>query len=309
METIARVGTFVEAMTMTGDRLIQGLALGGDVRILAAQTTESVTGVTSRLDLSPVAATALGRVMTGAVLLARLLDKHYRNQKVTLRFEGGGPLGVVIAEGSVDGTMRGTVGEAQYDDDGRVNVGEAIGKSGVLTVIRGTPPDGRPYTTQIHLQTGEVASDITRYLAESEQIYSAVLLGVLTRPTGIASAGGLIVQAFPHAQDEAVQRIEEQIRKAPPLSVLLDKMPLEEAVRQILPDSDYKQIDESYNVPLQYHCGCTRERALAPFQLFDRLEIGDMIQKGGAEVICQFCGERYFLTAEELMSLPGAVDA
>ena len=170
----------------TGDRLIQGLAVGGDVRILAAQTTDSVRNVTQRLDLSPVAATALGRAMTGAVLLARLLDKHYRNQKVTLRFEGGGPLGAVIAEGSVDGTMRGTVGEPQYEDTS-VSVGAEIGRKGMLTVIRGTPPDGRPYTTQIQLENGEVASDITRYLAQSEQIYSAVLLGVLTKPSGIAS--------------------------------------------------------------------------------------------------------------------------
>jgi molecular chaperone Hsp33 len=294
---------------MTGDRLIQGLALEGDVRILAAQTTDSVRSVTQRLDLSPVAATALGRAMTGAVLLARLLDKHYRNQKVTLRFEGGGPLGVVIAEGSVSGTMRGTVAEPQYDDDGAVNVGAAIGKEGMLTVIRGTPPDGRPYTTQLHLENAEVATDITRYLAQSEQIYSAVLLGVLSKPSGVASSGGMIVQAFPHASDDAVKRIEEQIKKAPPLSVLLDTMTLEEAIRHILPDAGYKQIDESYNVPLSYQCGCTRERALAPFQLFDRAELGDMIQKGGAEVICQFCGERYFLTSEELMSLPGAVDA
>ena len=294
--------------TTTGDRLIQGLAVGGDVRILAAQTTESVSNVTQRLDLSPVAATALGRAMTGAVLLARLLDKHYRNQKVTLRFEGGGPLGAVIAEGSVNGTMRGTVGEPQYEDTS-VSVGAAIGRKGMLTVIRGTPPDGRPYTTQIQLENGEVASDITRYLAQSEQIYSAVLLGVLTKPTGIGSSGGLIVQAFPHASDEAVKRVEEQIRKATPLSILLEKMPIEEAVKQILPDIGYKQIDESYNVPLSYQCGCTRERAFAPFQLFDRQELGDMINKGGAEVVCQFCGERYWFTSEELMSIPSAADA
>ena len=290
------------------DRLIQGLAVGGDFRILAAQTTESVARVTNRLDLSPVAATALGRAMTGAVLLARLLDKHYRNQKVTLRFEGGGPLGTVIAEANVSGAMRGTVGEPQYDD-AHVDVGQAIGTEGMLTVIRGTPPDGRPYTTQVHLENGEVATDISRYLAQSEQIYSAVLLGVMTKPIGVAASGGLIVQAFPHATDESVRRVEEQIKNAPPLSALLDKMPIEEAVRHILPDAGYKQIDESYNVPLEYKCGCTRERAFAPLQLFDPSELEEMVERGGAEVVCQFCGMRYWFKANELQSLPKAHEA
>jgi molecular chaperone Hsp33 len=290
------------------DRLIQGMTAGGDFRILAAQTTNCVIEARNRLDLSPTAATALGRALTGAVLLARLLDKHYRRQRVTLRFEGGGPLGVVFAEGNVAGEMRGTVGDPQYDDDS-VNVGAALGTAGMLTVVRAVPPDGRPYTSQVALENGEIATDLTRYLADSEQIHSAVLLGVLTKPTGIASAGGLIIQAFPHATEASIAKMEETIRKAPALSRLLGEMPIEDAVRAILSDVGYKQIDHSFDVPLQYHCNCTRERAFAPLQLFDRSELDQMIEQGGAEVVCQYCGQRYFFSKEDLNTVPKHADA
>jgi molecular chaperone Hsp33 len=284
------------------DRLIQGMAVGGDFRILAAQTTESVIEVTRRLDLSPVAATALGRAMTGAVMLARLLDKHFRNQKVVLRFEGSGPLGVVLAEGAVDGTMRGTVGDPHYDDPA-IDVGSALGRDGLLTVIRKTPPDGRPYTTQVRLANGEIATDLTHYLGASEQISSAVLLGVMSRPGGISAAGGLIVQAFPHATEESIATIEEKIREAPPFSQLLDRMSIEDAVREIFGGVDYKQVDPRFDVPLRFECGCTRERAFAPFGMFDQPELQEMIDQGGADVTCQYCAEQYRFTAEELIAL------
>lgn len=289
------------------DRLIQGMAGGGDFRILAAQTTESLIEARNRLDLSPTAATALGRALTGAVLLARILDKHYRNQKVTLRFNGGGPIGAVYAEASVNGTMRGTVGEPQYEHES-LSVGAAVGRDGMLTVVRGTPPDGRPYTSQVKLETGEIATDLTRYLLDSEQIHSAVILGVLTKPTGIASSGGLIIQAFPHASEAAIQRLEATLSAAPPISRLLGEMSIEETVKVILKDFDYKQIDESYNVPLEYFCGCTRDRAFAPLQLLDRQDISEMIDEGGAEVACHYCGQKYFFSPKELGGIPKYVD-
>jgi molecular chaperone Hsp33 len=290
------------------DRLIQGMAAGGDFRILAAQTTHTLTDVRDRLDLSPVAATALGRAMTGAILVARLLDKHYRNQRVTLRFDGGGPLGVVIAEANVQGEMRGFVSNPQFDD-ATVNVGNGVGRSGKLTVVRATPPDGRPYTSQIDLANGEIATDLTHYLLSSEQINSAVLLGVMTRPSGITASGGLIVQAFPHASAAAVAAMEERIREAPPLSSLVEKMPIEEAVRTILHDIDYKQIDASYNVPLEFRCSCSRDRALIQFKVFDRNELGEIISEGGAEVTCQYCGQKYSFNADELLALFDHADA
>src|SRR5712691_8118025 len=209
---------------MVDDRLIQGMAGNGDFRILAAQTTNTVETAREILDLSPVAADALGRALTGSLLLARLLDKDVRNQHVTLRFEGSGPLGVLIAEANVSGGARGYVANPVPETDESLDVGRAIGR-GMLTVVRGTPPIGKPYTSQVLLEGGGIAQELTRYLARSEQIASAVLLGVFKRRQGIAAAGGIIIQTFPHTSEEAIRLVEERIREAPPLSTLLEKMP------------------------------------------------------------------------------------
>src|SRR5512142_2589723 len=251
---------------MNGDRLIQGMAVNGDFRILAAQTTLTVETAREILDLAPVAADALGRALTGSLLLARLLNKDVRDQYVTLRFDGDGPLGTLIAEGTVKGGARGYVANP-VPPDPALKVGQAIGR-GMLTVVRGTPPAGKPYTSQITLNGGGVAHELTRYLMRSEQIASAVLLGVMNRRDGVAAAGGIIVQAFPHASESAIAAVESRITESPPLSTLLEKMPIEDVVAQVLHGIDYKQIDSSFDVPLEYRCSCSRERALAPLVLF-----------------------------------------
>ena len=291
----------------TPDRLIQGMACGGDFRIIAAQTTATVETAREILDLAPVAADALGRALTGSLLLARLLDKNVKNQYVTLRFEGDGPLGVVIAEGTVTGGARGYVSNP-VPLDSSLDVGRGIGR-GRLTVVRGTPPAGKPYTSQLLLNGSGVAKELTHYLMRSEQIASAVLLGVLNRRDGVAAAGGIVIQAFPHASSAAISAVEERIREAPPLSTLVEKMPIEDVVAQVLHGLDYKQIDSTFDVPLSYKCSCTRERALAPLTLFSADELRDMIHEGGSEVTCQFCGRKYAFTREDLMTLTAKHEA
>ncbi len=283
------------------DRLIQGMAGSGDFRIIAAQTTETVETARELLDLAPVAADALGRALTGSLLLARLLDKALKNQYVTLRFEGDGPLGVVIAEGTVAGHARGYVANP-VPTDASLDVPHALGR-GMLTVVRGVPPAGRPYTSQL-LTTGTgIAQDITRYLHRSEQITSAVLLGVLNRRDGVAAAGGLVIQRFPHATEESTAAIESRIKEAPPLSTLIEKMPIEDVVATVLHGVDYKQIDPSFDVPLSYTCSCSRERALAPLALFSEAELQQMMRDELTEVTCQFCGRKYQFTGDDLLGL------
>jgi len=291
----------------TQDRLIQGMAADGDFRIVAAQTTNTVDTAREVQDLGPVATDALGRALTGSLLLARLLDKHIRNQYVTLRFEGSGPLGTVIAEANVAGHARGYVANPVPTEEG-LDVAQGLGR-GMLTVIRGTPPAGKPYTSQILLEGGGVAQELTRYLARSEQIGSAVLLGVLNRRDGVAAAGGIIVQAFPHTTEESIAKMERLIKEAPPLSTLLEKMPIEDVVAQVLAGLDYKQIDDSFNVPLSYTCPCNRDRALAPLALFPTDELQEMMEEPQTEVVCQFCGRKYHFTREDLMTLTATHEA
>ena len=291
----------------TNDYIIQGMAGGGDFRVIAAQTTTAVETAREILDLAPVAADALGRAMTGSLLLARLLDKDVRNQHVTLRFEGNGPLGTLIADGTVGGAVRGYVANP-VPDDPILDVESAIG-NGMLTVIRGTPPAGKPYTSQLLLAGTGVANDLTRYLMRSEQIASAVLLGVMNRRDGVAAAGGIIVQAFPHASEESIARMEKKIKEAPKLSTLLEKMPIEDVVATVLQGVDYKQIDTGHTVPVKYTCQCSRDRALAPLALFGQDELREMIDEGGTEVVCQFCGRKYQFSADELLALTATHDS
>lgn len=290
------------------DRLIQGMTMNGDFRVIAAETTITVDTARERLDLSPVATEALGKAMTGAVLLARLLDKEVREQRVTLRFEGDGPLGTMIAEGTIAGTARGYVHNPRVESQ-ELNGNTAVGSKGMLTVIRGTPPAGSLYTSQIELDTGGVARDLARYLANSEQVHSAIVLGVLNRPSGVAAAGGLIVQAFPHVSSAAIEQMERAIHESPSFSHLLDTMPIEQAVEKMLHGVGYKRLDASFDVPLRFNCSCTRERALAPLQLFSRQELAEMIQENGSEVVCQYCGASYRFTGEDLLALTDLPDA
>jgi molecular chaperone Hsp33 len=289
------------------DRIIQGMAHEGHFRVIAAQTTVAVETAREIFDLAPVAADALGRTMTGALMLARLLDKDVRNQSVTLRFEGTGPLGTVIADGTVAGSVRGFVANP-VPEDPVLDVESALG-NGSLTVIRATPPAGKPYTSQILIGGDGIANDLTRYLMRSEQIASAVMLGVLNRRDGVAAAGGVIIQAFPHAPEEAIARIEELVREAPPLSTLIDKLPIEDVVATVLHGVGYKQIDDGFAVPVSYSCTCSRERALAPLALLGRDDLDEMIAEGGTEVVCQFCGRRYQFSAADLLALTAKHDA
>ena len=291
----------------SGDRLIQGMAEGGDFRILAAQTTQTVETARQLLDLAPVATDALGRALTGSLLLARLLDKNVKHQYVTLRFEGDGPLGVMIAEANVTGAARGYVSNPAPQDE-TLNVSRAVGR-GLLTVVRGTPPAGKPYTSQVELNGSGIAKELTRYLAQSEQISSAVLLGVLNKREGVVAAGGIIIQAFPHASEESIERIEKRVKEAPRLSTLLEKMPIEDVVAAVLHGCDYKQIDSSFNVPVTYACTCSPERALASLQFFTPDELREMVSQGGSEVICQFCGRKYRFSGDDLLALHAKADA
>jgi molecular chaperone Hsp33 len=294
---------------MSGDRLILGMAGGGDFRVIAAQTTNALEEARLRCDLAPVAAAALGRAITSAVLLARLLDKQLHHQHVSLRIDGDGPLGAVIAEATIEGDVRGYVANPRHEDTSCA-VGDAVGRNGKLTVVRKAPPLGKPYTSQVQLVSGEIARDVAHYLASSEQIPSALLLGEINRPEGVSACGGIVIQAFPHASQEAIAAVEHGVRTAPPLSLLLDGLSIDQAVSEILQGVDYKRIDPSFDIPITYRCSCTRDKALSLYQFFTPLELGEMIrEKNDSEATCQFCGKRYTFSSDDLMRLETPPDA
>lgn len=294
-------------------RLIRGLAAGGNLRVLAVETTDIAEVARERHQLSPTATAALGRAMSGVLLLTFLLSKTPK-ERVSLQFAGDGPLGGLVVEAAPDGFVRGYVKNPQANPplrpDGKLNVGAAIGK-GELRVDR-LLSNEELYQSSVELVSGEVAEDLVRYLWQSEQIPSAVLLGVRVHGQGeVQVAGGLAIQVLPGCPDEVIDKLEQNLQGRAGITDLLLERGLEGAILTLLEGLDYDPTNLSavgYRqgyIPLEFRCRCSRERALNALIYFSPEEREEMIeQDGGAEVQCHWCAMKYQITPEEIRSLP-----
>ena len=297
-------------------RILRGLAGEGDLRVVAAETTDVVEEARLRHGLSPTATAALGRAMTGALLLAQLLLKTPK-ERITLRVEGTGPLGGLVVEADAFGHVRGYVknprAEVPLREDGKLNVGELVG-AGALRVDRSLP-SGEVYTSTVPLVSGEIAEDLAHYLWQSEQIPSAVLLGVRVKGEGeVEVAGGVAVQVMPGAREEVLDRLEANLKDLPGLTPLLRERGLEGALEALLAGLGFERTDLralgyfQNEIPASFRCRCNREKALEALVFFTPEEREDMIVKdGGAEVVCHWCGEVYRFSPEEVRSLVAEV--
>lgn len=296
-------------------RILRGLAGGGQLRVVAADTGDVVEEARRRHGLSPTATAALGRAMTGALLLAQLLLKTPK-ERITLRIEGTGPLGGLVAEADAAGNVRGYVrnprAEVPLREDGKLNVGELLG-AGVLRVDRSLP-NGEVYTSTVPLVSGEIAEDLAHYLWQSEQIPSAVLLGVRVKGEGeVEVAGGVAIQVMPDTPEEVLSRLEANLAGLSGITPLL-REGLEAAVERLLAGlgfewTDLKALGYPLNeIPAHFRCRCNREKALEALVFFTPEEREDMIvEDGGAEVVCHWCGEVYRFSPEEIRSLVAEV--
>ena len=297
-------------------RILRGLAGEGDLRVVAAETTDVVEEARLRHGLSPTATAALGRAMTGALLLAQLLLKTPK-ERITLRVEGTGPLGGLVVEADAFGHVRGYVknprAEVPLREDGKLNVGELVG-AGALRVDRSLP-SGEVYTSTVPLVSGEIAEDLAHYLWQSEQIPSAVLLGVRVKGEGeVEVAGGVAVQVMPRAREEVLDRLEANLKDLPGLTPLLRERGLEGALEALLAGLGFERTDLralgyfQNEIPARFRCRCNREKALEALVFFTPEEREDMIvMDGGAEVVCHWCGEVYRFSPEEVRSLVAEV--
>lgn len=288
--------------------LLRGIAADGGVRVVAADTTDLVEDARRRHDTSAVATAALGRTLSGALLLSHILLKGPQD-RVTMRFRGDGPLGGIIAEAGLDGVARGYVSNGQVElpprEDGKLDVGGALGRSGDLQVIRSHAPYGDPYSSSTPLASGEVAEDIATFLATSEQINSAVLLGVFVQGGGVAASGGVILQALPDAGDEALDVLARNVSRFGQLSEALRGRSLLEIVDELCRGLNFKLMTET-GLPLRFGCRCSDGKALDALAYFTPAEREQMIEEdGGAEVVCHWCGETRWITPELIRSIGG----
>ncbi|MCG0238327.1 MAG: Hsp33 family molecular chaperone HslO [Firmicutes bacterium] len=285
------------------DYLVRALSEDGLIRLLAAVTTETVEEARRRHDTWPVATAALGRALTAAALLGANLKGR---ETLVLRIAGGGPLGTITAETDGEGNLRGYVHHPHVDlplsAQGKLDVGAAVGRQGQLVVIRDMGLK-EPYVGSAPLVSGEIAEDLTRYLWTSEQTPSAVALGVLVAPDGrVQAAGGYLLQLMPATREEHREQLEENIRNLGAVSAAIDAgMSPEEMAGRVLAGFAYRILDKQ---PLRFRCRCSRERVAGVLVSLGADELRRMEQEdGGAEVTCEFCGERYHFTGAELAAL------
>ena len=287
---------------MIRDHLVRATAAGGRIRAVAIRTTDLADEARERHDMALTAAAALGKAMTGSLLLAATLRKSGR---LNVRIAGGGPIGGIFVDAGTDGTVRGYVGNASVDlpprENGLLDVGGAVGRQGLLSVTYDMGK--RPYQGTVALVSGELAEDFTAYFANSEQIPSAVSLGIYVENGRIVSAGGLLVQLMPEAGDEIAERLEQTIRALPSFSAMnKDQLSLVEVLEKALSGFSVDILADEQAV--RFSCHCDNQRVLEAIRLLGEAEIRDMIAVDGrAEVRCHFCGHKYVVSREELERL------
>jgi len=283
------------------DYLVRSTAARGAVRAICARTTETVAEARRRHGTSPTATAALGRALTAAALLAATLKD---GQSVTLRIIGDGPLGGIVAHADATGAVRGYVRSPDthlpLTPEGKLDVGGAVGRSGFVHVARDYGLK-EPYTGSSALVSGEIAEDMASYMTRSEQVPSAVALGVLVDKSGVRSAGGLLLQVLPGSPRELLEELDESVRGMGSASRLIDEgRTPERIVREVLGPVDPVILEKR---PIGFRCRCRRETVRELVGAVGRDELMDMMREGSAEVVCRFCGERYDLGADELKRL------
>lgn len=289
----------IEAMRHE-DHLIQATAAEATIRALAAVTTDLVEEACRRHGTLPTASAALGRSLTGALLLGRTFKDL---ERLTLQFRCDGPLGGITAEASAHGTVRGYVrnpgADLPVNARGKLDVKGVVG-GGTLHVIREAGYEiglaREPYYGSVPIVSGEIAEDVAYYLAASEQINSAVSLGVFVEPEQgrVVAAGGFLIQVMPGAEPGTVAAIEESAARAPHTTEMIrGGADAEGMLRTALGAVPFEVLGHS---PVEFRCTCSRERAIHIVSCLGREEVEDMLEKDrGAELTCHFCSAVYLL--------------
>jgi len=283
------------------DRMIRATAADGNVRAFAAITTDTVEKARQAHNTSPVATAALGRLMTGAVMMGA--DMKNDEDLVTVKIGCDGPIGSLLVTADRNGHVKGYVQNPGVmlpaNEKGKLDVGGALGL-GVLTVIKDIGLK-EPYTGDTILVSGEIAEDLTYYYATSEQIPSSVALGVLmNRENTVRVAGGFMVQLMPGCPEETAMQLEEKLNGIGSVTSMLDAgMTPEDILNSILGDM-HPDIKEE-QVPVAFTCNCSRDRVKKALISTGREELKQMADEGkDVELCCQFCGKKYVFTAAEI---------
>ena len=285
------------------DYIVKATAADAQIRAFAATTRELTEFARAAHDTSPVMTAALGRLMTGAVMMGSMMKND--TDLVTVQIRGVGPAKGITATADSKGHVNGYALFPQVmlppSVEGKLDVGKAIG-DGYLRVIKDLGLK-EPYVGTIQLRTGEIAEDLTYYFATSEQTPSAVGLGVLmNKDNTVRQAGGFIVQLMPFVKDEVLEKLEEKLQNIKSVTQILDEGNSPEQMLEILLGDMGLEITEK--LPCSFHCNCDKGRVEKALISLGRDELDDMIKKGETiELSCQVCNKKYYFTIEELKSI------
>lgn len=285
------------------DYIVRATAAGAQIRVFAATTQNLVEQAREAHGTSPVATAALGRLLTAGAMMGTMLKGE--KDLLTLQIKGDGPIHGITVTADSSARVKGYVDYPKVmlppNGLGKLDVGGAVG-NGMLTVIRDLGLK-EPYVGQTVLQTGEIAEDLTYYFAASEQIPSTVGLGVLMeKDNTVKRAGGFILQLMPFAEDEVIEKLEENLKKMPSVTSVLDggKTP-EELLAVVLEGIELEITD---TVPTEFYCNCDKKRIEKAIISIGEKDIKEMIEEGKEiEVKCHFCNSAYTFSVEELKEL------
>lgn len=285
------------------DYIVRATAANAQIRAFAITSRDTVEHARSAHDLSPVVTAALGRLMTGAVMMGSMLKGE--KDLLTLQINGRGPVRSLVVTADAGGHVKGYAGSPQAmmppNSAGKLDVGGVIGK-GTLTVIKDMGLK-EPYSSTVALQTGEIGDDLTYYFAASEQVPSVVALGVLMdRNNMVKQAGGFILQLMPFTEEAVIGALEKKLASLAPVTTLLEegKSP-EQILEDVLGDLG---VEFTGRVPVSFYCNCSKERVEKVLTSLSREELKELIDEGkDVELNCHFCNTDYTFSVEELRKL------
>ncbi|OJF95513.1 Hsp33 family molecular chaperone HslO [Alkalibacterium sp. 20] len=290
------------------DKLIKALGYNDQIRVYVVDATDMVKTAQEKHGTWSAATAALGRAMVGTTLLGTTLKG---DEKLTVRIDGKGPVGYILVDSNGKGETKGYIKNPQVrlplNEQGKIDVKGAVGTDGMLTVSKDLNMK-RPFVGQVPLISGELGEDFTYYMANSEQVPSAIGLSVLVNPDEtVKAAGGFMMQVLPEAEDETIAKVEEAIGNLPLMSKLMDEGETPEQILDRLVTDRSTRILES--IPVSFKCNCSKERFKDAIIALGKKEIQEMMEEDhGAEAMCHFCRTTYQFNEEELNELKEETD-
>ncbi len=283
------------------DEMLQADLCGGQVRVMLCETTRTVQKCADIHETTPVCTAALGRLMTGTLMLGIMMKGE--DESVTVTVKGDGPIGSLVAVAD-HGYVRACADHPRLElplrADGKLDVGTAVGHTGRMSVIKDLGMK-KQYIGQCELVSGEIAMDFANYFTVSEQQPSLVALGVLVSGNAVLKAGGLLIQPLPGCPDEVIDQLELRSPMFADISREMTFAPIEQLCEDWFRGMDPKILERT---PLGYRCTCSRERMEKALISLGRKDLQDLIDEDrGAELVCHFCRSKYFFTTQQLQAL------